>query len=55
MSMSTQSMPAPAQISATSGLPEHTQMPARGRDAAASASRKVGAQMKRHSITPIGP
>ncbi len=55
MSMSIQSRPDPAQISATSGDPEHTQMPASGRDAAASASRKVGARRSGMSIIPIGP
>ena len=55
MSMSIQSMPAPAQISATSGLPEQTQMPARGRDAVAERVAEGGSQMKRQSITPIGP
>ena len=44
MSMRVQSMPDPAQISATSGEPEHTQIPARGRDAVARSSRKVGAR-----------
>ena len=44
MSMSTQSSPEPAQISATSGLPEQTQIPARGRAAPLSASRNVGAR-----------
>jgi len=34
MSMSSQSSPDPAQISATRGDPEHTHMPERARDAA---------------------
>ena len=43
MSMSIQSMPdAGADLGDERRLPEHTQMPARGRDAVASASRKVG-------------
>lgn len=43
MSISSQSTPPPAQISATSGLPLHTHIPARGRLAAARPWRSVGA------------
>ena len=55
MSMSSQSMPEPAQISATSGLPEHTQMPASGRMPRAERIAEGRVQTKRHVMTPIGP
>lgn len=42
MSISSQSRPLPAQISATSGLPEHTHMPTCGLSAVARTFAKVG-------------
>jgi hypothetical protein len=43
MSTRSQSIPLPAQISATRGDPEHTHMPAKGRVASESTALKVGA------------
>ena len=53
--MSTQSSPEPAQISATSGLPVHTQMPTSGRIGRGQRVAEGRAQTKRHVMVPIGP
>ena len=56
-SIRSQSRPDPAQISATSGLPEHTHIPARGRSARGQgvAEGGVGFYSKRHVMLPSGP
>ena len=55
MSIRSQSNPLPAQISATTGEPEQTHIPARGRVASASRSPERRIQTKRHVIVPSGP
>ena len=52
MSTSSQSSPEPAQISATSGLPEQTHMPASGRRCRREGVAERRCQTKRHVIVP---